>query len=282
MSTTEEPQVPSTSALVVEHSRQIDNMHERLNELSTDFAVTRDLALGLAEDLDRGPEFDKLYTALAKAQSEIQNAEHDAEADAGPYKYKYATLDSVLRAIREPFSKHGLCLIQLPSQQTNDKGVVMVILETIVGHTSGQEIRNIFSMYPPKQDPQGIGSCLTYMRRYTAMAVAGIAGAADDDAEGTKAEAETITSAEADKILSLADDLFGSDADALLARMCDKIFAVESVPKIPKDEAEIALARIQNTYNRKQREKEAATKPAKKTAGKKAEKPADEPPPPEE
>jgi len=104
------------------------------------------------------------------------------------------------------------------------------------------------------------------MRRYAAMAVCGIAGALDDDAERTKAEAPKITPAEADAILNLADELFGADADALLDRMCAKIFDCDSVPQIPQGQAEVAMQRIRNTKARKDRE---AAEAAEKAAGKK-------------
>jgi hypothetical protein len=93
------------------------------------------------------------------------------------------------------------------------------------------------------------------------MAIVGIAGAADDDAEGTKAEAETITAAEADAIWNLADELFGDDANLLLERMCDKIFGVDGVPKIPAGEAEVAMQRIKNTRKRKDAEGTKIKKP---------------------
>lgn len=213
------------------------------------------------------PAHNELFAALAKAQAEIKNAEHDAEADAGPYKYKYATLDAVLNAIRGPLSKNGLSFIQMPTRVKRDD-VELLGLTTILAHTSGQSIENYFEMYPPKRDPQGIGSAMTYMRRYVLMAMTGIAGAADLDAENTKPAAETITAAECDQILALADELFGSDADALLERMCDKIFGVDAVSKIPKGQAEVAMKRIENTRKRKDAEKQkpAAKKPAKPPA----------------
>jgi hypothetical protein len=231
-------------------------LHNKVELLENRFAgVELSVAeLSIAGQQPEDPKYDKLFTALAKAQAEIKNAEQDREVDAGQYKYSYATLDSVLNAIRGPLSKNGLCLLQMPRYETVDKSVLLT-LETILGHSSGQSMTDYFSMFPPKQDPQGIGSCLTYMRRYTAMAMVGIAGAADDDAEATKAAPKTITAAEADKILSLADDLFGDDADALIARMCDKIFGVAGVPQIPEGEGDIALQRIQNTRDRKDKEK---------------------------
>lgn len=224
---------------------------DRITQLSTTVEHIRDYIDTPAPSDE--PKHDALFGALAKAQTEIQNAEQDAENM--HWRTKYATLASVMNAIRGPLSKNGLAILQLPEMTTADKGH-MLALTTILGHSSGQSISNYFTMYPPKQDPQGIGSAMTYMRRYAAMAICGIAGAADDDAEGSLAEAATITAAEADKILSLADELFGKEADALLDRMCTRVFDVEAVAKIPEGEAPVA---IQNLNNMKEyREKKAA------------------------
>jgi hypothetical protein len=228
----------------------------------------------LAQPADAQPGCDKLFKALAKAQSEIQNAVHDAEAKAGPYSYKYATLDAVLEAVRGPLSKNGLSFMQLPGR-VMDGDVELLSLTTIIGHESGQSIENYFEMYPPKRDPQGIGSAMTYMRRYVLMAMCGIAGANDDDAEKTLPEEETISAAQADQIFNLADDLFGDDAEALLERMCDKIFQVDAVAKIPAKEFDVAIMRIENTRKRKDREKQQKKPDAKKPEATK--KPASEP-----
>lgn len=237
----DEPPMTATEVIL---SRLLSPMH----------IAIRDLELTLANQSAPKPQHDKLFTALAKAQGEIEAAELDAEGQAGTRKYPYATLASVLEAVRGPLSKNGLCLLQLPRFESTEQGP-LVILETILGHSSGQQIVDYFSMYPPKHDPQGVGSALTYMRRYTAMAILGISGAADDDAEGAKAVPKTITAAEADAILNLADELFGDDANALLERMCDKVFGVDGIPKIPEGESEVAMTRIRNTHKRKQKEK---------------------------
>jgi hypothetical protein len=222
----------------------------------------------IAAATEERPQHDKLFTALAKAQTEIQNAEKDAEVDAGQYKYQYATLDAVLNALRGPLSKNGLSLLQLPGR-TKDGEVELLSLTTILGHSSGQSIENYFEMYPPKRDPQGIGSCMTYMRRYTAMAIVGIAGAADDDAEGTKTEAEKISPDQADQIFNLSDELFGDDSEALLKRMCDKIFDVPKVTDIPAAEFDVAMRKIENTKKRKDKEKEKKKPDTKKPETKK-------------
>ena len=221
------------------------------------------------------PERTELYKALAAAQGELHNAEANTENEF--IGKRYANLAAVLDALRGPLSSNGLALIQLPEPSSQP---ATLGLRTILAHESGEWIENYYEMSPPKLDPQGIGSCMTYMRRYAAMAICGIAGALDDDAERTKAEAPKITPAEADAILNLADELFGDEADALLDRMCAKIFDCDSVPQIPEGQAEVAMQRIKNTRARKDREakenleakeaaanKQSATPPSAKPKG---------------
>lgn len=249
-------------------------MHTLPKDMATIFDRLGGIEMALTNQAAPVSQHDKLFKALAKAQTEIVNAEMDATNP--HYGSQYASLDSVLKAIRGPLSKNGIAFFQLPGNKRTDKGDYLT-LTTVLAHESGQSIENYFEMYPPKHDPQGVGSTMTYMRRYAAMAICGISGAFDDDAEAARPEAETITAQEADQILALADELFGADADALLDRMCDKIFGVESVSKIPKGEAGVALQRIENTRKRKDREKEEGQAPKEPAKPKKAAaKPADD------
>jgi hypothetical protein len=117
----------------------------------------------------------KLAEALAKAQAEMSAAKKDAK---NPFfKSDYATLHSCLEAGNPSLNKNGLCVTQLPGA---DNGTVLV--ETILMHTSGQFIKSRLSVKPQKTDPQALGSCLTYLRRYSYSAIIG-QGTADDDSE---------------------------------------------------------------------------------------------------
>lgn len=117
-----------------------------------------------------------LAAALAKAQGEISDAITDS---ANPFfKSKYADLHSVISAIKEPLSKHGLAYVQAPDFAGTDE----VTLVTTLMHSSGEWVKSRLTMKPQKNDPQGIGSVITYARRYSLAAIAGIAQQ-DDDAE---------------------------------------------------------------------------------------------------
>jgi hypothetical protein len=114
--------------------------------------------------------------AFAAAQGMMRSASKDAS---NPFfKSSYSTLASVIEAIREPFASNGLSF----SQPCKIKEDGSVIVETIIMHSSGQYIIGEITGKPVKNDPQAIGSLVSYLKRYLLQAMAGIASA-DDDAE---------------------------------------------------------------------------------------------------
>lgn len=118
----------------------------------------------------------EIFAALAKAQGELSNVTVDAKNP--HFKNEYATLDSLLAEIRPIFSKNGLALIQIPFADLNGKHY----LETMVAHSSGQFFATTMEMIASKNDMQGLGSAMTYARRYMAEGAAGVTKTTDDDA----------------------------------------------------------------------------------------------------
>jgi len=122
------------------------------------------------------PDIGKLAEALAKAQSEMFAAKKDAK---NPFfKSDYATLHSCLSTGNPALNKNGLSVTQLPGSQNGD-----VSVETILMHVSGQWIKSRLSVKPQKSDPQALGSCLSYLRRYSYSAIIGQSTSDDDDGE---------------------------------------------------------------------------------------------------
>ncbi len=120
-----------------------------------------------------------LYGALAKAQGAMENAKKDSTmAVTNTTKKPYADLASCWDAARKPLSDNGFCVIQIPS--ITERGVM---LKTILGHASGQDITSELTMRPSKDDIHGVGSCITYARRYAFCPIVGIAPE-DDDGDG--------------------------------------------------------------------------------------------------
>lgn len=117
---------------------------------------------------------DALAAALAKAQGELEGAKKDSTNP--HYRSKYADLASVVDALKACFPKHGLSYVQTVVTQEAGVGV-----ETRLMHSSGQWIEgDAFALPVNKADAQGFGSCLTYARRYSLAAIAGVAPEDDD------------------------------------------------------------------------------------------------------
>lgn len=100
------------------------------------------------------------------------------------FRSSYADLSSVVEAIREPFTSHGLAWVQAPSL---DAASGLVTVTTRIVHSSGQWVEASVSAMPGRGgkadlSPQAVGSVVTYLRRYGLQALAGVP-AADDDAE---------------------------------------------------------------------------------------------------
>lgn len=211
------------------------------------------------------PQHDKLFAALAEAQKKITNAQEDASAEVrmkagGTYGYSYATLASVMDAVRGPLAENGLSIIQL----TADPGEGKLGIRTILAHESGQSITDVITMAPDSWTPQAVGSCRSYMRRYAVLAICSIAGALDDDAEAASPdpdEYDRISKVQTDEILVLAENLFGKSADAVVDRMLAKVFELTSVKDIPADLFDQAKTLLENQAKREKK----ATKPKPKS-----------------
>ena len=124
-----------------------------------------------------------LAKAIALSQLHVENA---LKSSTNPhFKSKYADLAEILNTVRPVFSANGIAIVQTP---TFESGVASV--ETMLCHESGEFISSICSSPVSKQDAQGIGSAITYLRRYSLAAMCGIAQE-DDDGQHAVQEPQT-------------------------------------------------------------------------------------------
>ena len=125
------------------------------------------------DEFQCSPDIAELSTALCKAQGAMTGAVKDS---ANPFfKSRYADLSAVWDDIRRPFAENGVSVIQMPVEGVNGVGVI-----TQLSHSSGQWMRSKLALIPTKKvkdqsgqaievatnDPQVVGSCITYARRY--------------------------------------------------------------------------------------------------------------------
>lgn len=200
-------------------------------------------------------------TELAKALSDFQGKVTAVKKDAtNPFfKSHYATLDAIWDTIRKPLSDNGLAVAQTISEYSDPAE-----LETILMHSSGEWISGSMKLKPAKDDPQSMGSALSYARRYSLSAILGIVADEDDDANAasqtklskpsqtkpivskeevkvakekvdTAFVAEKATEAQVRKIFADGHKMGYSD-DNLLALMLTK-FKKESTKELTKKEA---------------------------------------------
>ena len=122
----------------------------------------------------------ELSKALSKAQGEMGAA---IKGSSNPFfKSKYADLGSVIEAIRPAFTANNLSYVHFPISGREGAGVTTRLM-----HSSGEWLEGEF-LIPCKEDAHGIGSAITYARRYALQSVAGVP-AEDDD--GIRAVAVT-------------------------------------------------------------------------------------------
>ena len=121
-------------------------------------------------------QINEIGASLALAQRQMKGAKKDA---ANPFfKSKYADLSSVAAACMDALNDLGIAVVQAPS--TGADGSVSV--ETMLLHKSGQWMSETVTGKPKDDGPQALGSVITYLRRYSLAAFAGVAPE-DDDAE---------------------------------------------------------------------------------------------------
>ena len=114
----------------------------------------------------------ELAKALCKFQKEVTNPK---KTKTNPwYKKKYADLADIWEAIKTPLHNNGLSITQIPN---NSNSVTSILL-----HESGEYIKGTLTLEPTKTDPQGMGSAITYARRYMMSGMLGIVSDDDDDA----------------------------------------------------------------------------------------------------
>jgi hypothetical protein len=118
----------------------------------------------------------EIVSALLEAQKSFDTVKKDSN---NPFfKSKYADLTSVINEVKDKLNNVGIVFIQ---------GVDMVeqgpVVETMLLHTSGEFISSRTPVFCKKpDDPQALGSGITYSKRYALQAILGLP-TADDDGE---------------------------------------------------------------------------------------------------
>jgi hypothetical protein len=128
-----------------------------------------------------------LIGALVQAQAQMGKAKKGA---ANPhFKSKYADLATVLECIEPALNAHGVYLTQHPGNTENGNPE----LTTILAHEAGGMMTSTASCEMGRGGgPQGYGSAITYLRRFTAKSIMGLP---EEDDDGHAAQGHSGTRA---------------------------------------------------------------------------------------
>lgn len=121
---------------------------------------------------------DKIFPALFEARTKFVKVKKDRQNT--HLKNKYATLDSVLDAITPALTDQGLMVTQGMAEECAPGKMKLITM--VIHAESGQWVKYFTEIPIVKNDPQGLGSAMTYGRRYALVSAFGLSQA-DDDAQ---------------------------------------------------------------------------------------------------
>lgn len=153
---------------------------------------------------------------------------------AGKAAYKHASLYNVTQKVSEALSKHGLSA----SWSTKQNGTIAVTCKIthVKGHSEETTLSAPSDVSGNKNPIQAIGSTVTYLERYTLLALCGLATFDADD------DAQSVSEFISDSQLGQLRDLVNAK-EANEAKFCEYL-KVESLEKLPAKDFTKAVAAI--------------------------------------
>ncbi len=120
-----------------------------------------------------------LLTALLAVQAELPNISLEKKGKNPAFKSKYLTLDGLHRAIIPLLNRHSLVWTTQPAHTAEGPYLGYALIHA----PSGERIEGMMPLMLDKQNSQGLGSAITYARRYSLLSVIGAVGDEDDDGQ---------------------------------------------------------------------------------------------------
>jgi len=157
-----------------------------------------------------------LHAAVLALQSEIGTLQKNA---LNPhFKSRYLSLDALVEHVQPLLTKHGLIWSCEPHADIDGRPM---LLYRLLHAESGEFIGNAMPLLLEKNNAQGLGSAITYARRYALCAVLNIVADVDDD--GEKAAKQKPATKERAAV-TLADQLRGVKTGAEIKKFVAEEF----------------------------------------------------------
>lgn len=136
---------------------------------------------------EMSPEIADLAAAICQVQKDLPTVPKDSRAGGGKYSYNYADLPAIMDHVRDRLTAAGIAIMQSPGRLEERR----LELHTVLIHSeSGQWVRARHEILVKDPDPQGVGSAITYLRRYSLSAMLAIVTDEDDDATSATPRAQ--------------------------------------------------------------------------------------------
>ena len=130
-----------------------------------------------------------LFAALHAVQAEALKIPKDSRNP--HFGNKYISLDKLVPQVLPLLNANGLVLTQLPTHIGFDEAVPA--LSTRITHAeSGEYIEATMPLLLDRQNSQGVGSAITYARRYALLSALGLVADEDDDGEKASKGERTV------------------------------------------------------------------------------------------
>jgi hypothetical protein len=133
---------------------------------------------------------DLILKKLKLAKKEMKSIIKDANNTF--HKSKYATLGAYIEAVEDALDNHNLMIFQQTTQEEGKNEYTLVT--TLEDLDSGQWMKSFAPLINTANNCQGLGSAITYMRRYSLSAMLGLYPEDDDgetaDGRGRNAKKE--------------------------------------------------------------------------------------------
>ena len=144
------------------------------------------------------------HAAMANFKADPPKINKDQTVEYSGTKYNHASLANVTEKINIELSKHGLS-VGWKTEQT-EKIKVTCTITHVLGHSESTSLSADPDKSGSKNAIQAIGSTISYLERYTILALTGLA-THDQDDDGNSAGFEFITPEQVEKINNLIKEV---------------------------------------------------------------------------
>jgi len=187
-------------------------------------------------------EFFKSFANFKKKPlSIVKKSKVHFESAKGVTDYNYTSLSDIVDVVGPELALNGLAISWLPEQ--SKEGIkVTAILSHINGHTTTATLTAPPDTSGGKNSVQGVGSTITYLERYTTLALLGLS-TKEDDKDGVQPERkeDLITTEQLDNLKNVISNN-SRDTTELSEAIC-AVLKIDDLSKIKQSEFQNVIMR---------------------------------------